>query len=368
MNPPGPPVITETSTATDALLHVLDLGGAPQTGDLLLVCFAWDQNMPIVWPPGWTRAVAQVPGDPSLEVWWRIATGTEGPTLTIETASAQHSIGSVWKFPAGTYGAVHGLASVRGQGSAPTPPALTIPGDPSPALFLAFAVTDARSLLSGYPATYTEHRATVNQDVGIGINFARCARVDLLAQTDTPGAFVASSTSENWNTVTIGLRGAAVREEPLEEQLLQACTDRLANLAMVVPEPWYLPKFVSRTYRALDAVNELPGYLVLRAPEESGAELETIDDPGATVIATMGVEILAYGQGSDLEPADRVLLRLLADAERALCASGWLGAGNWVDVQNTRRVLAHETELGAPWRSLMSHLYRVRYVYTRGEP
>jgi hypothetical protein len=39
-----------------------------------------------------------------------------------------------------------------------------------------------------------------------------------------------------------------------------------------------------------------------------------------------------------------------------------------VNIQNTRRVLDHEMEIGAPWRSLMSHLYRVEYYYTRGEP
>jgi hypothetical protein len=160
--------------------------------------------------------------------------------------------------------------------------------------------------------------------------------------------------------------------EPLEEQILAACVGRLQTLDRVVAEPWYRPRFVARTYRPLDAVTELPGYLVLRAPEESGAELQTIDYPDSAVIATMGVEVLAYGNGSDAEPTDRVLLRLLAQAERALCAPGLLGSGpspeNLLDVQNTRRVLDHETEVGPPWRSLMSHLYRVRYFYTRGAP
>jgi hypothetical protein len=160
--------------------------------------------------------------------------------------------------------------------------------------------------------------------------------------------------------------------EPLEEQILAACVVRLQTLDRVVAEPWYRPRFVARTYRPLDAVTELPGYLVLRAPEESGAELQTIDAPGSTVIATMGVELLAYGQGSDAEPTDRVLMRLLAQAERALCAPGLLGPGAMpaaqVDVQNTRRVLDHEVEVGAPWRSLISHLYRVQYLYTRGAP
>ena len=159
--------------------------------------------------------------------------------------------------------------------------------------------------------------------------------------------------------------------EPREEQILAAMYDRLAHLGQVVATPWYEPRFVARVYRSLDAVNELPGYIVLRAPEESGTELQTLDYPGSTMIATMGVEIMAYANGSEAEPTDRVLIRLLAQAERALCAPGLLGNGipeNQVDVQNTRRVLDHETEVGPPWRSLMSHLYRVQYLYTRGDP
>jgi hypothetical protein len=160
--------------------------------------------------------------------------------------------------------------------------------------------------------------------------------------------------------------------EPLEEQILAACVERLAH-----PTPasaawtWYTPRFVDRLYKPLDAVNEFPGYIVLRAPEESGAELQTIDYAGSTVIASMGVEVLAYANGSEAEPTDRVLIRLLAQAEMALCAAGLLGETTreeQIDVQNTRRVLDHETEIGAPWRSLMSHLYRIRYLYTRGAP
>jgi hypothetical protein len=156
--------------------------------------------------------------------------------------------------------------------------------------------------------------------------------------------------------------------EPLEEQLLAAMVTRLESLTLdTIPSPWYVPRFVRRTYQPLDAVNDLPGYLVLRAPEESGAEALTMDDTG-TVMATMGVEVLAYGQGSDVDPADRVLLRLLAQAERVLVQKDLLGpySNTYTDIQNTRRVLDHETEVGAPWRSLMSHLYRVRFTYSRG--
>lgn len=156
--------------------------------------------------------------------------------------------------------------------------------------------------------------------------------------------------------------------EPLEEQLLQACTDRLANIALIVPGLWYVPKFVTRTFRLLDSVNELPGYIVSLEPDESGAERQSIENPDATILASMGVEVLAYGAGSDLVPTDRVLVRLLGDAERALCSTGWLGDGPAITIENTRRVRTHETEVGAPWRSMRSHVYRIRYLYTRGEP
>jgi hypothetical protein len=160
--------------------------------------------------------------------------------------------------------------------------------------------------------------------------------------------------------------------EPIEEQILVACVARLTDLANVIPGCWYAPRFVTRIYRPLETVNELPGYLVVRAAEESGADLQTIDYPGSQIIASMGLEVLAYGQGSESLPTDRVLIRLLAQAERALCAPDLFGPSaapeNSIEVQNTRRVLDHETEIGAPHRSLMSHLYRVRYFYSRGEP
>lgn len=159
------------------------------------------------------------------------------------------------------------------------------------------------------------------------------------------------------------------RPEPLEEQILAAMALRLER-GWSGLSPWYLPRFVGRTYKPLDAVNEFPGYLVLLASEESGTEPQTIDAPGATMVATLGVEVMAYGAGGDAEPTDRVLVRLLAQAEEALLQKDLLGPDSdaYVDMENTRRVLDHETEVGAPYRSLRSHLYRVRFLYTRGEP
>lgn len=157
--------------------------------------------------------------------------------------------------------------------------------------------------------------------------------------------------------------------EPLEEQILAAMATRLEKLELYVAQPWYVPRFVTRTFRMLDEISELPGYTLLRAPEESGADVLTMDASGTT-LATMGVEVLAYGQGSDREPADRVLIRLLAQAEQALLTGDpILGVGSniYTDIQNTRRVLDHETEIGAPFRSLMSQLYRVRFTYARGD-
>jgi len=151
-----------------------------------------------------------------------------------------------------------------------------------------------------------------------------------------------------------------------------ACVTRLTDLTAIVPEYWYAPRFVTRIYAPLDDVNELPGYLVELRPEESGTDLQTIDYPDSRVIASMGLAVLAYGQGSDSLPTNRVLIRLLAQAERALCAPGVFGPGiapeNQIELQNTRRVLDHETDVGPPYRSLMSHLYRVRYLYSRGAP
>src|SRR4030095_14686820 len=158
------------------------------------------------------------------------------------------------------------------------------------------------------------------------------------------------------------------RPEPMDEQILAGMHARFAPRDRVLAQPWSRPRFVDRTYRPLDAVNDFPGYLVELAPEESGAELQTLDVPGSTVIALMGVSLMAYGQGSEADPTHRVLLRLLADGERALCAPGLLAPESQLDVQNTRRVLEHENAVCPPWRSLMRHLYRVRYFYTRGAP
>src|SRR4029453_6268603 len=60
------------------------------------------------------------------------------------------------------------------------------------------------------------------------------------------------------------------RPEPMDEQILAAMHARLLALDSVIAQPWYRPRFVDRTYRPLDAVNDFPGYLVELAPEESG--------------------------------------------------------------------------------------------------
>ena len=102
----------------------------------------------------------------------------------------------------------------------------------------------------------------------------------------------------------------------------------------------------------------------------AGADVQTLGDPSASVLASVGIEVLAYGAGSDHTPTDRVLTRLLAQAERALLQPTALGndPDPWLDIQNTHQIGDSEMEVGAPWRSLRSHIYRARYFYTRGEP
>lgn len=165
--------------------------------------------------------------------------------------------------------------------------------------------------------------------------------------------------------------------EPVPEQILAAMVSRLQAITAGATYH-YTPRYVERIERFLDEVNELPGFLVLPSADEGDATpLELGDgdgtDPGGLISAALGVEVVAYGQGSDTEPVARVLFRLLRDAEIALCGPDLhlgLGTNVVLDILNTRRVTVLDVATGQAegWRGAMSHLYRVRFDYQRGLP
>lgn len=158
--------------------------------------------------------------------------------------------------------------------------------------------------------------------------------------------------------------------EPVAEQILAAMVARLQQISGV-------PGGVSRVFRWLDQVNELPCFLVLPSAEENTREYGELGGGvdsglGGTIRAWMGVEVLAYARGTDLEPVTRLLLRLLAAAETALTSPDLhLGLSPDVvsDVQNTGRVAVLDLEFpDEGFRGAMSHVYRVAYDYIRAIP
>lgn len=165
--------------------------------------------------------------------------------------------------------------------------------------------------------------------------------------------------------------------EPIPEQILAAAAARVAT---VTRDNGYRQDLrrVSRRWEFLDAQNELPVALVLRAsgsPEHvydelAGAGTLGVGDTGELIKAALDFEVWLYAEGDDALLASTVWERLAADVEIALTLDLHLGLSPDV-VWDVRKIgnLGHEPVPTQSWYRIEgADLYRASYQYLRGAP
>lgn len=194
------------SMGADNVNHTVNLPAGIAAGDLLLVFFASDGAPTITFPAGWT-GLFQVDsgGEVVFGVWYRIADGTEGATITATTSDYEQSAHTSYLITgySGTPEALYATAA----SDYPDPPELTPSWGADDTLwFAACGYDDGTRTVTTYPADYSNgrnDRTTYRLGCGVG-----SGRRELNADSENPVSFHISE-SEEWVAATVAIRGEA---------------------------------------------------------------------------------------------------------------------------------------------------------------
>lgn len=204
-----PVVAVESGTnfAANVTTHVLNIPAGIVAGELLLILFNKDGSgtASVTTPASGWNTLIDVTGSGSvnrLYGFYRIATGSEGSTITVTTGSERTAYVS-FKI-AGWHGVT--LPEFAPQtGSSPNPPLLTLAGwGAEDTLWIACSAIDGPVTYTGYPATYPDNRIAHSSGSSETAPISVATR-NLNAASDDPGAF-SINTARNGATVTIAVR------------------------------------------------------------------------------------------------------------------------------------------------------------------
>lgn len=205
--------VSASATASPSTTHVAALPSGIVAGDLLLMATVADGHgtgTAFTWPADWTYigspgASAPPNGSARAEIFYRIADGAEGPSITISGNSegwASHAwrvIGHHGEGPART-----STASDTGNANAPT---LTPAWGSAANLWIAIAAFDNLATVTGYPTGYTgNQRTTQSGATASDVTIASATKV-ATAISDDAGAF--TNTSRPWMAFTLAIQPAA---------------------------------------------------------------------------------------------------------------------------------------------------------------
>lgn len=208
--PRDPSGTVNNITSSNATTHTLNMPTGLRAGHLLLAFITFDGNPAVTWPAGWTELGSAANGsDVKSQVYYRVATGTEGATQTITTDAGQHMTCI--------------LEMISGHASSTTPPAISTaatgtstspnPGSLTPSggaknylWYEAFGADDDSQATPFGSTNYTASQVT--QIVSAGSAGDRChtgvAKRDLNAATEDPGVMVLSA-SQPWVAWTVAV-------------------------------------------------------------------------------------------------------------------------------------------------------------------
>lgn len=199
-------------TSANTTSHVLNLpSGCCTAGELIVMVLTtgFSSVFPATWPSGWTsRCQVQVAFD--VYVRTRVADGTEGATITVDSGSSVASAHTSYRI-SGQHASTAPEAdcSASGVSANPNPPLLN-PTNWDAEDTLWFAVTGYESgtnSITAYPSSYTNGRDDTTTG-GSDTVRTGSARRELNAASEDPGTFTLN-VSNNWIAGTIAIRPAA---------------------------------------------------------------------------------------------------------------------------------------------------------------
>lgn len=213
-----PPVAATNSGSQTAnsTTHTINLPTGIAAGNLLLVFFSNDglATASVTTPAsGWTELGTQLMLSDSarLTVFYRVADGAEGSTITITTSATEQSTHVSYRITGQHASTVPEFASFTPGSSTsnPDPPSLNPSGwDVEDTLWIAVAAWDNNLDRdgTGYPTNYSSNQIWV--DGGTGNAPIMVATRNNAAASEDPGTFTISG-NEQWGAATIAVRPAA---------------------------------------------------------------------------------------------------------------------------------------------------------------
>jgi hypothetical protein len=210
---PVPESTTTSATNTPSTSHTITLPGTTVSGELLIAVLMFNSDTTVTGMSGWTRLDNNSASPGQSEVWAKIATGSDGASVSATTSTSQAGAFVVARISGNNGGVVNNTDYTIAKSSAattanPNPPSVTAAWGSSSALFMAICcVRGDNDTVTGYPASYSNGAYSVTTNGGGGGATAGVAFRALSSATDDPGTFTLSA-SEYGACYTIVIRPA----------------------------------------------------------------------------------------------------------------------------------------------------------------
>lgn len=207
----GTPAVTEFGGASS---HSISLPSGIQAGEILLMAIGHHRaDRPWSTPSGWTGLAQDARGSTSsgcrMAVFYRVATGSEGSSVTVAADGTAHGAAIVFRVT--DYDGAPEAQITNDRSSTPSPPNLAPSWGSADTLWFALAVNSPEQTLSSYPSGYSGGVTGVGTNAGSGSNDdsrTSAAYRQLTASSEQPGSF-GISTTVHWIAATVGFKGAA---------------------------------------------------------------------------------------------------------------------------------------------------------------
>lgn len=210
---------TNTSNQTAGTSHTVNLPASISAGDLLIVFFVNEDDTTVTTPTGWTLLKAMLETGAAtnkMSIFYKVATGAEGATLSITTSSSRVSSHISYKIT-GYTGAPQVSTGATSTSGNPNPDSLTPSGGAKDYLWIAACSTRFTSgAISSYPTNYSGSNLNSRITGALGGSNVAVGTRNLNASSEDPGTFD-FPTNQYWTACTIAIEptGSSIKLLPL---------------------------------------------------------------------------------------------------------------------------------------------------------
>lgn len=190
-----------------ATSHTIDLPASIVAGETLIVIVGQEATGTVTFPAGWTNFGSQVGATVAqCDVYWRLADGEEGASLTATTAASRRITYISMRISGATDPTSQPpeSAAATNANSHPDTPSLTPTGGSKDYLWMTtYGIDDGRTV-STWPTNYTGNNI---EEVYTNVVSTGMATRELAAISENPGAFGMSS-ADSWGGFTVAVHPA----------------------------------------------------------------------------------------------------------------------------------------------------------------